>query len=231
MQQVNGNIVTHQISIISMYNIEKEFEKCDRTIVDLNKKVQILAVQRQIAKDSLVTKQTQVQDLLQSLKDHEMASAILLNVAKKTQQNLAYRLSNLVSTCLSSVFDEPYTFEVKYEEKRGKTEIDFNLTRDGMSLDNPILSVGGGVVSVIAFALRMACLCLSTPPLRRVLVLDEPFTAVHGEDQQRKVGELVNRLSEELNLQILLIANLQDSKTLLETLNCTILHVEKGQVT
>ena len=153
-------------------------------VVDLNKKVQILAVQRQIATDSLVSKQTQVQGLLQSLKDHEMASAILLNVAKKTQQELAYRLSNLVSTCLSSVFHEPYEFEVSYVDRRGKTEVEFYLTRDGMSLDNPILSVGGGVVDVVAFGLRVSCLCLSTPPLRRVLILDEPFRGVHGREQQ-----------------------------------------------
>ena len=197
-------------------------------VVDLNKKVQILAVQRQIATDSLVKRQTQVQGLLQSLKDHEMASAILLNVAKKTQQELAYRLSNLVSTCLSSVFHEPYEFEVSYVDRRGKTEVEFYLTRDGMSLDNPILSVGGGVVDVVAFGLRVSCLCLSTPPLRRVLILDEPFRGVHGREQQEKVGELVNRLSKELNLQCVFIANLEDSKTLLESLDAKTIHVEAG---
>jgi hypothetical protein len=194
-------------------------------IINISKKVNKLSVQRQITEDSLNKKQEQVQGLLHSLQNHEIASAILLNVAKKTQQALAYRLSNLVTTCLASVFDEPYEFEVAYISKRGHTEVDFCLTRDGMSLDNPILSVGGGVVDVVAFALRIGCLSISVPPLRRVLILDEPFKGVRGYEQQLKVGELLKKLNSALGVQFIIIAN--DSKVM-NNLDGKIIHVEKG---
>lgn len=199
-------------------------------IVDLSKKVNVLAVQRQIAKDSLEKNQLKIQNLIHSLQNHEIASAILLSVAKKTQQALAYRLSNLVSTCLSSVFDEPYTFEVSYVEKRGKTEVSWHLTRGGMSLDDPMLSTGGGVVDIVSFALRVACLSISTSPLRRVLILDEPFHFVHGRESQLKVGELVNRLSKELSINFIFVVNLEDNPVWLDTLEFKNIHVEAGEL-
>jgi hypothetical protein len=199
-------------------------------ISEISKKVERLKIQRQLSKESLKAKQSQIEELLHSLENYQMASAILLTIAKKTQSELAYRLSNLVSSCLSSVFEEPYEFVVSYVNKRGKTEVDFALLQDGMSFDNPILSVGGGVVDVVAFALRVACLCMATPQARRVLILDEPFHFLQGEEDKIRVGKLIGRLSKELDIQFVIISNLKRTRAIVEVLDAKVFEVIKGKV-
>ena len=71
---------------------------------------------------------------------------------------------------------------------------------------------GGGVVDVAAFALRLSCLMLSKPPLRRLLVLDEPFKFVSAEHRDR-IQTLLRTLAEEMRIQILMVTHIEQLVT------------------
>lgn len=138
------------------------------------------------------------------------ASLIVRGIAKDMQQKAHKKVSQLVSSCLRAVFDAPYTFLIQFEEKRNKTEASFVFLRDGYEID-PLTAAGGGVVDVAAFGLRLACLMLSKPHKRKLLVLDEPMRYVSAEYLPRVV-DLVERMSEECGVQIILVTHSPEFK-------------------
>jgi len=133
------------------------------------------------------------------------AQAFITKVAKQTQQKLEYHISNLVSMAEAAVFDEPYEFEVKFEQRRNKTECDLFFSRSGSLLD-PVDSTGGGSCDVASFALRCAFLNLNRQN-RQVLILDEPFKNV-SVDLQEKASDMIKHVSEKIGIQVIMVSHL-----------------------
>jgi len=136
----------------------------------------------------------------------EEAQNILQHISQAIQQEAHDRISDVVSRCLEAIFDEPYTFKIKFERKRGKTEANLIFERNELEID-PLTASGGGVIDVAAFALRLACLILTRPNARRLLVLDEPFRFLSSEYRSR-VKNLLETLSEEMNIQFIQVTHI-----------------------
>lgn len=132
------------------------------------------------------------------------AREFFLKVAQDTQANLETRLSKIVTMALCAVFDDPYEFKVKYEIRRGTTECDLVLYRDGYEYD-PLASSGGGVVDITALALRMAVWSLA-PDSRPVMILDEPFRNL-SENHHELAAEMLHSLSQKLGIQIIMASH------------------------
>lgn len=132
------------------------------------------------------------------------AREFFLKVAQDTQANLETRLSKIVTMALCAVFEDPYEFQVKYEIRRGATECDLVLYRDGHEYD-PLASSGGGVVDITALALRMAVWSLA-PESRPVIVLDEPFRNL-SENHHELAAEMLHSLSQKLGIQIIMASH------------------------
>ena len=143
--------------------------------------------------------------------DSKQAQQFLQNVAKAVQEVAHDRISSVVSKCLALVFDEPYEMRIHFERKRGKTEARLYFVREGIEVD-PLSATGGGVVDVAAFALRLACLALAKPKLRRILVLDEPFRFVSAEYRDR-IRDMVTALAKEMDVQFILVTHIDELKT------------------
>lgn len=134
----------------------------------------------------------------------EEARDVIQKSAREMQTLVKSRIESVVNKCLSAVFDNPYVFELRFLEKRGKTEAQFVFSRDGLEIDRPLMQLGGGVVDVTSFALRVAYVCLKRPPLRKLMVLDEPFSKLRGEKYRNRVKGLLQSLSDELGIQFIL---------------------------
>jgi len=129
-------------------------------------------------------------------------------VAQSIQETVHRRVAGVVSRCLSVVFDEPYEFRVKFVQKRGKTEAELVFCRNGREID-PMTASGGGVVDVAAFALRLACLMLSRPSPRRMIVLDEPFKFV-SEEYRDRVKEMLLELADQMKIQFVMVTHIRE---------------------
>ena len=139
------------------------------------------------------------------------AQELAQNVAQAVQQKAHDQIAEVVSRCLEAVFDEPYEFRIHFERKRGRTEARLTFERDGMEVD-PMTASGGGVVDVASFALRLSCLILNKPPLRRILIMDEPFKYV-SEEYRERVRELLETLAQEMGVQLLMVTHINELKT------------------
>lgn len=136
------------------------------------------------------------------------ARDILQQISTSIQQDVHSRLAKVVSRCLEAVFEEPYDFQIRFESKRGKTEANLEFVRGDLTCD-PLSSCGGGVIDVAAFALRLACLCLSRPPLRRILILDEPFRFL-SRAYRGKIRQLITTLAAEMSVQMIIVTHIAE---------------------
>lgn len=147
---------------------------------------------------SLLSLQRNANDLLE-------VRALFQKAAQDTQQKLEFHISNLVSTALAAVFDEPYTFQLEFVQKRNKTEAELWFVRNGEKM-KPIDASGGGAVDVASFALRIAFWSL-TKKTRPLIILDEPFKHLSA-DLQNRASDMLKMLSENLGLQIILVSHI-----------------------
>lgn len=156
----------------------------------------------------VVNKSEEIVEAKRRYRHAEEALMILQIVSKQTQEQLEYRISELVTLALEAVFDDPYKFKVVYETKRNKTEARLWLERNG-SLIDPLDSAGGGVVDVASFALRVALWSLANPKTDSVIILDEPFKHLSS-DLQAKAGQMLKEISTRLGLQILMVSHIEE---------------------
>lgn len=137
------------------------------------------------------------------LSDILEAQVLIQTVAKETQEALRFHIQDLVQSALDTVFPATYSFLVEFELKRGRTEAHLHLDKDGEKMD-PMNSTGGGVVDIIAFALRLAAWTLSRKD--NVIILDEPFKFV-SVNLRPLCAEILKGLSSRLNLQIIMVTH------------------------
>lgn len=134
------------------------------------------------------------------------ARSIAQLVAKKTQEKIEFKISSLVTMALEAIFPDPYTFQVKFETRRGRTEADMLFMKRGNVIHDILEEGGGGVADVAAFALHVAIRGIAKT--RNVLWLDEPFRAIHSAAMQEKTSELLKVLADSSKLQIIIISDL-----------------------
>lgn len=138
---------------------------------------------------------------------HEMALEIVKQVGLTTQKQLEYHLSEQVSLAMEAVFDDPYHLKVNFQEKRGKTEVELLFCRRDMEFP-PIGSAGGGAIDIASLALRIAYLSMRRDKkIRPFLLLDEPFSRLKGEDANKKALAIIQEISRNLGLQIIMVSD------------------------
>lgn len=177
-------------------------------IESMRQQVDALLAEQQVSQRRVEDEQ---RELAVAGRDHEAtreAQVIIQRLAHEVQSQAHRRITDVVSQCLEAVFQDPYELEIVWERKRGRTEARLVFRRQGVEVD-PLSGAGGGVCDVASFALRLACLILHRPPLRRLLVLDEPFKHVDARAREA-LRLLLEQLSEDLGIQIVMITHATD---------------------
>jgi DNA repair protein SbcC/Rad50 len=173
---------------------------------DLVMKIQRRAGERDSVARSLAAFE---EDLKQALADSEAlerSQEIIRVTAKRTQEELEIHVSELVSLALEAVFPKPYKLVLKFELRRNRTEADLLLQDEKGNLVRPMDAVGGGVVDVAAFALRVALWSLRKPRPSPVMILDEPFRFL-SRDLQARACQMLREISGKLGIQFLIVTH------------------------
>lgn len=164
---------------------------------------------RDQCQSALTNAQQQVSDLSLQVIYCEEACVIIQNVAQLTQEQLTYRISELVSLALAAVFDDPYEFRVEFVLRRNRTEADLWFRRNGKKI-HPLSASGGGAVDVASFALRVALWSLMQPRSRNTFILDEPLHFLKGDELPEKGALMMAEISKKVQLQILMVSHIPD---------------------
>ena len=161
------------------------------------------ALQKERGKQSVLQKQLEQyvstrETLEQRAKDIQEAQLYIQKVAVETQAKVVVKIEAIVNKVIQTVFPD-YSFELKYEIKRGKSEAQLKFYKGQNEID-VLESDGGGTSMVVAVALRLAIWSLSSTS--NVMLLDEPDAAL-STDLRPRFSEVLHELSNKLNLQII----------------------------
>jgi len=138
--------------------------------------------------------------------NYDKALAIFHNLSSVVQENFTQSIEDLISEGLTSVFEYPLRFKITPEVKGGQSVLDFSiLNEDGTETD--ILDArGGGLSALCGVLLRIVILRLMNDRMRQILILDEPLSHLSS-SYVPAAGELLKRLSEELDIQIIMVTH------------------------
>jgi DNA repair exonuclease SbcCD ATPase subunit len=180
------------------------------TLEQMQSRIDRLQHESYAARKRLKDEREAYQVAQQHLRDAEQARSIAQQVAQAVQQQAHAKIAGVVTTCLKSVFGEDsYEFKIKFLRKRNRTEAQLVFVKDGEEVTDPLNEDSGGVVDIAAFALRLACLMLAKPRLRRLLVLDEPFRFVSA-GYRESVRQMLLKLAEDFYLQIVMVTHIEE---------------------
>lgn len=170
---------------------------------------------------------TQLQEIIQErkylkskLETAQEAKILVQTVAKQTQKIIEKNISELVTSTLSSVFPEPYTFKLRFEERKNKTEADLIFLKGENETDDILFTGGGGVADVASFILGIAVFSIN--PTRPIIIRDESFKFLHSPEFQEKTSAMIKKISDEFGIQIIIIS---DQKNLYKYAD-KVIHVE-----
>jgi hypothetical protein len=146
--------------------------------------------------------QKQLQDIISSLE-------IAQEAAQQLQQLAHKQIADIVNKCLQAIFDDSYEFQIQFSPKRNKTEAKPVFIRNGKEIEN----VGGGILDVASFALRLSNILLSRKSLQPIMLLDEPFKNVSkSKGYLERIPEMMIMLSEEFGIQFIQVTHIDELK-------------------
>jgi DNA repair exonuclease SbcCD ATPase subunit len=133
---------------------------------------------------------------------------VLTEVATQTQKRFKEKVETLVTMAIRSVFDRPFQFLLEFERKRNKMECRpeiKELVNGKARTFDPAEDMGGGIVDIISFALRVVLWSLEKPSSRNVIVLDEPMKNLGK--MVSLAGQVLKEISHRLNFQLIIITH------------------------
>jgi len=163
----------------------------------------------------LTGKKKVLKSTTKELVDSQIAQRIIQVVAKETQSQLEYSISEMSTLALKTVFDDPYRLVVEFTEFGvQRTECKMFFERDDYEFE-PGEETGGGAEEVAEFSLRPAAFMVGINKCRNVLLADEPFIKLKGEEANIRALQLLQKISRELNLQIIMVSDERVSRELI----------------
>ena len=172
-------------------------------------------------KTDLTNAQTSCKLIQKEISFSEKAQTIIQSVAKITQSELEYRITEPVSLALASVYSNPYKLSAKFNiTGRGTTECDLSFERNG-NIIKPLKASGGGPIDIASFALRVGSWSLARPRSRPIMIVDEPFKwidkkKISGSDMttMHLAGQMLKDITKPppdgLGLQIIMISHIDE---------------------
>ncbi len=175
-------------------------------LIKLRRKIEQAKGEKKSKERDLAVRNKTIKVLRKKLDVVEKSQIIIQVVAKQTQDELTYHISELSSLALSSVFPNPYELDVDFQLKRRKTECHLNFKRNGRLYD-PKTEAGHGTCNIGAFGLRAALLKLKANKVRSILFLDEPLPGLKGKKTNLRALKMLKRICNEIGLQIIMVGD------------------------
>ena len=175
-----------------MSNFKKVLEK----LKDKQSNKKLLLKQQENFKKRADKLEKDIENLVQARTVIQIASQV-------TQRSMSTKIAKTVSIALASVFQDPYTFVLKFEKKRNVTECRPVFIRRGKER-TPLKSCGYGTADIAALALRVSYVNMDNSAYP-IMILDEPTRNLDIK-RQPLASIMVKELSK-LGIQFILVTH------------------------
>lgn len=160
-------------------------------------------------KSDIKSKENQINEKNNLVDNLNKASWVLTEVQKRTQERFKEKIEGLVSLAIKSVYDRPFGFELVFERKRDKMEIRpliYEIVNGQKEYyEDAENELGGGIVDICSFALRVVLWTMEAPRSRNVFILDEPGKNLGA--LLPLFGQMLREVSHKLNFQLIIITH------------------------
>jgi ABC-type uncharacterized transport system YnjBCD ATPase subunit len=138
----------------------------------------------------------------------EKVSILFQQLSSLKKKELQKKVETLIGYGLKVIFQEDIKFIIESEIKGNNISFEFKLESNGQQTG--IFDCrGGGIISVISYLLRVLMLIMIKPSLRKLLVLDEPFSML-SESYRENMKSLLSVLSEKTGIQHIIVTHLPE---------------------
>ena len=177
-------------------------EKLAQAKKELTKEVAKQELAISVSKSKLEDINLKIEHIDSELELTKQANQVLSNLVSVRINTVKGSIESIINEGLALIFDEPITVEIQESVKRGKTE--FAMVIKKQDFEGGSESFGGGVLSVIAFLLKVVTNLISKKA--RIQVYDESLTFVSVQYQER-LGMFIRKLCDDLDYTIVLISH------------------------
>lgn len=175
-------------------------------VTSLRKRANKILARREILSQSLSLNRDKISSILEAEQDHVDALPIILKIGQIHRQFSLDKIESLVTSALRVVFEHPYTFKLRQEEKRGQIEL-VPIVVDGDLELEPALSMGGGIIDVLSISLRIILWSMMQDKPESVMVMDEPARHVNSDKSVKNLSILFKQVSKSMGLQFIIVTN------------------------
>lgn len=166
-----------------------------------------MTAKRELLREQVIDLTVTVEEIKANVENLVKARWVLAEVSKITQQKFKEYIESLVTMAIRSVFDRPFKFLVDFELKRNKSECNFRVQEGENPPYIPKDEMGGGMVDIIAIALRVVMWSLQRPKSRNVFILDEPMKFVGKGELLQRAGQMLREISDRLSFQLIIVTH------------------------
>ena len=144
--------------------------------------------------------------ICQARQDALVSCREIMNIVSMlTHEKVKEVIECLVTDSLQSVLDDSYSFRLESTIMRNKAEMTPVVDIDGHSHSLKD-ELGGGVVDIVSFSLRVILWAISSNKTAGVIILDEPGKFI-SKDRLFLFGEMIKKLSEMMGIQFIIITH------------------------
>lgn len=141
----------------------------------------------------------------------EKVVILLKKTSEYAREQTKQQIERLVTNCLRFVFENEVSFEIEFRETKTNFADFYVIDKYGdyHVKTDPETSRGGGIVDIVALALRVAFIQTGQPISEGPIILDEPAKHVSNEYID-KVSEFIKKLSESFQRQVIMVTHSQN---------------------
>jgi DNA repair ATPase RecN len=201
-----------------MYRGEKMPDQYEKIVEELEKDYEAFALKCAMKKSMKQKLEKDLGDKIEELHKVncmidtlEQVRILLQRASEYAREQIKQQIEMLVTHCLQFVFGPYLEFKIELSEIRGKADAEFYVISifDNMKVKTkPQDARGGGIVDVIALALRIAVIQSTSSYGDGPLILDEPAKHVSSE-YIANVAQFLKQISEVFHRQIIMITHNQ----------------------
>jgi DNA repair exonuclease SbcCD ATPase subunit len=173
-------------------------------MIDLREQYDELFIKKTLLLQDRIEKSRKLKAIRHQIKICTKAHFLLTEIGKKIQKQFKKKVEKLITNAIQAVYDYPFIFRLKFENKRNNIEIKPIIKKGNKELV-PKDDMGGGILDVIALGLQIILWHLQNPKSRPILFLDEPFRFLG--DLTGKAGYILKYLSKSFGLQIVMTSH------------------------
>jgi DNA repair exonuclease SbcCD ATPase subunit len=149
---------------------------------------------------------TKIESEEQEITDLEEARRVLFVVTQIAQLAAKDKVESLVTAAIRAVYDRDFKFKLLFKKYRGKSVAKAVVEEEGNEY-NARDDLGGGMVDIISFALRLVMWSMRPDRTRSTIVLDEPLKFIGQGELMERAAAFVKTISSRLGIQFIILTH------------------------